>query len=184
MRMGLPKLKPRISVEDYLEGEKVSEIRHEYLDGDVYAMSGASKRHNRITLKLLRKLTNHLDGTDCETFFTDVKLRVKHVNRFYYPDLVVVCGHDDEHDYYVTKPTIIVEVLSPTTALTDKREKWFAYQEIEGLKEYVMIEQETERAEVYRKRDDGLWSFIEFEAHEEIELESVGFRMPMSELYA
>lgn len=181
--MGLAKLKPKITVEDYLEGEKVSPIRHEYLDGEVYAMSGASKTHNRITLRLLPKLTDHLDGTDCETFFTNVKLRVKPLNRFYYPDLVVVCGPDEEHDYYVTKPTIIVEVLSPTTALTDKREKWFAYQDIEGLTEYVMIEQETERAEVYRKRDDGLWSYLEFEKHEEIEFESIGFKMPMAELY-
>lgn len=182
--MGLPKLKPRISVEDYLEGEKASEIRHEYLDGEVYAMSGVCKRHNRIARALLRKLENHLEGSDCETFYGEVKLSVKHLNRFYYPDLIVVCGPDDEHDYYLTKPTIIVEVLSLTTALTDKREKWFAYQEIEGLKEYVMIEQEAERAEVYRKRDDGLWSFIEFESHEEIEFESINFKMPMAELYS
>ncbi|NOT49529.1 MAG: Uma2 family endonuclease [Acidobacteria bacterium] len=181
--MGLPKLRPKITVEEYLEGEKVSPIRHEYLDGEVYAMSGASKRHNRISGNLLEKLRLHLKGADCETFYNEVKLRVKHLNRFYYPDLVVVCGPDEEHDYYISKPTIIVEVLSPSTALTDKREKWFAYQDIEGLKEYVMIEQESERAEVYRKRDDGLWSFLEFEKHEEIELESINFKTPMAGLY-
>lgn len=181
--MGLAKLKPRITVEDYLEGEKISEIRHEYLDGDVYAMSGASKRHNRISGNLLEKLRNHMKGSGCETFYNEVKLRIKHLNRFYYPDLVVVCGGDDEHDYYVSKPTVIVEVLSPSTALTDKREKWFAYQEIEGLKEYVMIEQEAEHAEVYRKRDDGLWSFIEFESNEDLEIESIDFKMPMADLY-
>lgn len=181
--MGLPKLKPKITVKDYLEGEKISEIRHEYLDGDVYAMSGASKRHNRISGNLLENLRNHLKGSDCETFYNEVKLRIKHLNRFYYPDLVVVCGIDEEHDYYLTKPTVIVEVLSPSTALTDKREKWFAYQEIEGLKEYVMIEQESEHAEVYRKRDDGLWSFIEFDSNEDLEIESIDFKVPMNELY-
>lgn len=182
--MGLPKLKPRISVEDYLEGEKASGIRHEYLEGEVYAMSGASKRHNRIAGNLLERLRLHLKGSDCATYYNEVKLRLKHLDRFYYPDIIVVCGPDTESDYYVTQPTIIVEVLSPTTALTDKREKWFAYQEIDGLKEYVLIEQEMERAEVYRKRDDGLWSFVEFESHEEIEFDSVGFKMPMAELYA
>lgn len=182
--MGLPKLKPRITVEDYLEGEKIGEIRHEYLDGEVYAMSGASKRHNLIAGNLMENLRLHLKGSDCKTFYNEVKLRMKSLNRFYYPDLVVVCGPDDEDDYCITKPTIIVEVLSPTTALTDKREKWFAYQEIEGLKEYVMIEQDQERAEVYRKRDDGLWSYIEFAADEEIEFESIDFKMPMAELYA
>lgn len=181
--MGLAKLKPRITVADYIEGEKISEIRHEYLDGEVYAMSGVSKRHNRISLKLLLKLADHLNGSDCEPFYNEVKLRIEHLNRFYYPDLVIVCGADDAHDYYLTKPSIIVEVMSPSTALTDKREKWFAYQEIEGLKEYVMIEQESEHAEVYRKRDDGLWSFIEFESNEDLELESIDFRMPMADLY-
>lgn len=181
--MGLAKLKPRITVEDYLEGEKISEIRHEFLDGEVYAMSGVSKNHNRISRRLLGKLIDHLKGSDCETFYNEVKLRIKHLNRFYYPDLVVVCGADDEHDYYLTKPAVIVEVMSPSTALTDKREKWFAYQEIEGLKEYVMIEQESEHAEVYRKRDDDLWSFIEFESNEDLEIESIDFKIPMADLY-
>lgn len=184
LRMGPPKLKPKISVEDYIEGEKITEIRHEYLDGEVYAMSGASKRHNRIALNMLRKIADHLDSTDCRVFYNEVKLRVNLLNRFYYPDLVVVCGSDEEHDYYITKPTIIVEVLSPTTALTDKREKWFAYQEIEGLKEYVMIEQDDEHVEVYRKRADGLWSFIEFDAQEELVLESIDFKMPLTDLYS
>lgn len=181
--MALAKLKPKISVEEYLESEKFSQIKHEYLDGEIYAMSGVSKRHNRISRNLLERLIAHLKSSDCETFYNEVKLRVKHLNRFYYPDLVVVCGEDDEHDYYITKPTIIVEVLSPTTALTDRREKWFAYQEMDGLKEYVMIEQETERADVYRRRDDGLWSYLEFGREEEIEFESIKFQMPMAELY-
>lgn len=182
--MGVPKLRAKISVQDYLEGEKVSETNHEYLDGEVYAMSGASKRHNRIAGNLLERLRSHLKDTDCGTYYNEVKLRVQNLNRFYYPDLIVVCDEDDESEYYVTKPTVIVEVLSPTTALTDRREKWFAYQEIEGLKEYLMIEQESERVELYRKRDDGLWSFIEFTIGEDIELESIKLKMPVSELYA
>ncbi len=181
--MGVPKLKPKISVADYIEGEKISETRHEYFDGDVFAMAGASKRHDRIWFKLARMIGAHLDGNDCEPFSHDVKLYIKHLNRFYYPDLVVVCGDDDENEYYVTRPTVIIEVASPSTALTDKREKWFVYQDIESLKEYAMIEQDTEHAELYRRRDDGLWSWIVFETDEELELDSIKFKMPMRDLY-
>ncbi len=181
--MGVPKLKIKLSVQDYLEGEKVSEIRHEYVDGEIYAMAGVSKNHNRINRRLLDAIQEKLKGSDCETFFVDLKLQVKKLNRFYYPDLVVVCGEDAESEYFITIPTIIVEILSPSTAGTDRREKMFAYQEIESLQEYLMIDQETEYAELYRRRDDGLWSWIEFDADEELELASIDFKMPMSELY-
>lgn len=103
--MALAKLKPKISVEEYLESEKFSQIKHEYLDGEIYAMSGVSKQHNRISRRLLRKLENRMEETECETFYNEVKLRVKHLNRFYYPDLVVVFGQDEEHKYYITKLT-------------------------------------------------------------------------------
>jgi Uma2 family endonuclease len=181
--MGVPKLRPKISVADYIEGEKTSEIRHEYLDGEVYAMSGVSKGNNRINRKLLDAISTKLTDSSSEAFFVDVKVQVKKLNRFYYPDLVVVCGEDTESEYYITRPTIIVEILSLSTASTDRREKLFAYQEIDSLQEYLMIEQETEHAEVYRRRDDGLWSFIEFDAGEELELESIGFKMPVVQLY-
>ncbi len=182
--MGVPKLKLKISVDDYLESEKVSEVRHEYVDGEIYAMAGVSKNHNRINRKLLNAIQDKLDGSNCETFFTDVKVQVKKLNRFYYPDLIVVCGEDTESEYIITQPTIIVEILSPGTAGTDRREKMFAYQEIDSLQEYLMIDQETEFAELYRRRDDGLWSWITFESDEDLELESIRFTMPMAELYS
>lgn len=183
--MGIPKIKPKISVADYLEGEKIGRIKHEYIDGEIYAMAGTSKSHNRIIRNLLNKLQSQLSEVDCETFFVDIKVRVEKLNRFYYPDLVVVCGDDDENEYYAVKPTIIVEVLSPSTSLTDRREKMFAYKEIEGLREYVMIEQNRMYAEIYRRREDeNLWDWIEFETGEEIEFASVNFKMPMAEIYS
>ncbi len=183
--MGLPKLKPKISVLDYLEGEKISQIKHEYIDGEIYAMAGTSKSHNRIIGNLLEQLRKHLRGSDCEPFFVDIKVRVEKMNRFYYPDVVVVCGKDDEDDYYAVKPKLIVEVLSPRTSLTDRREKMFAYKEIESLDEYVLIEQDRMYAEIYRRRKSGdLWDWIEFETGEEIEFASIDFKMPMTEVYA
>ncbi len=183
--MGLPKLKPKISVADYLEGEKISQTKHEYIDGEIYAMAGTSKNHNEIIANINDKLRRHLRGKNCRSFFTDIKVFVQKFNRYYYPDLIVVCGEDKESEYYTRKPTLIIEILSPSTALTDRREKMFAYKEIEFLEEYVLIEQNRMYAEVYRRRkDSGLWDWIEFETGEEIEFASVDFRMPMTEIYA
>lgn len=183
--MGLPKLKTKISVADYLEGEKVGQVKHEYIDGEIYAMAGTSKSHNRIIRNILNKLANSLGGSDCEPFFVDIKVHSEKFNRFYYPDLIIVCGEDGESEYYTEKPKVIVEVLSPSTALTDRREKMSVYKELETVEEYVLIEQNRMYAEIYRRRDfDNLWSWIEYEAGEEIEFASVDFKMPMSEIYA
>jgi Uma2 family endonuclease len=182
--MGIPKLKPKISVKDYLEGEKISEVKHEYIDGEIYAMAGTSKSHNRIIGNLVERLKAHLRGSDCEPFFVDIKVYSEKFNRFYYPDLIVVCGEDNESEYFTAKPKLIVEVLSPSTALTDRREKMFVYKELESVEEYILIEQNRMYAEIYRRRDfDQLWSWIEFEAGEEIEFASIDFKMPMTEIY-
>ena len=182
--MGVPRLKLKMSVEEYLQSEPFREVRHEFVDGEIYAMAGVSKRHNRINQILLDGIREKLSGSDCETFFVDVKLKVEKFNRFYYPDLVVVCDDDTESDYYITKPAIVVEILSPNTAATDRREKMFAYQQIDSLQEYLMIDQDTQFAELYRRRDDGLWSWIIFEAGEDLEFTSIDFKMPLSDLYS
>lgn len=181
--MGLPKLKPKISIADYLESEEISQIKHEYIDGEIYAMAGTSKSRNRIIKNILNKLANHLPGTDCEPFFVDIKVFAGKLQRFYYPDIIVVCGEDKESEYFTSKPKVIVEVLSPSTALTDRREKMFVYKELESMDEYVLVEQDKIFAEIYRRREDGLWSWIEFEENEEIEFASVDFRMPMRDIY-
>lgn len=182
--MGIPKLRPKISIEDYLENEKISDIRHEFINGEVFAMAGTSKSHNRIIGNLVEKLKSHLRGGDCEPFFVDIKVYVERFNRFYYPDLLIVCGEDAENEYYTKKPKLIIEVLSPSTSLTDRREKMFVYKEIESLDEYILIEQDKIYAEIYRRRDGGdLWDWIEYFPEEEIEFASVNFKMLMSEIY-
>lgn len=182
--MGVPKLRLKIPVTDYLEDEKSRDVRHEYIDGEIYAMAGTSRRHNRILGNLFKKISSHLSGSGCDTFFVDIKVRVEKLNRFYYPDIVVVCDEDKEDEYYATKPKIIIEVLSPSTSLTDRREKMFAYKEIESLVEYVLIEQDKMYAEIYRRREGSdLWDWIEYDAGEEIEFASVEFKMPMKDIY-
>lgn len=182
--MGIPKLRPKISVEDYLENEKIGDVRHEYIDGEVFALDGTSKSHNRIIRNLLNKLQSKLNEEDCEAFFVDIKVYVEKVNRFYYPDLLVICGEDAESEYFTTRPKLIVEVLSPSTSLTDRREKMFVYKEIESVDEYILIEQDRVYAEIYRRRrDSNLWDWIEYFPEEEIEFASVNFKMLLSEIY-
>ena len=169
-----------ISEEEYLEAELTSEIKHEYIDGYVYAMSGASKNHNRIALSLLRKFGNHLDKSHCEPFTSDMKVKVG--TQYFYPDVTVVCQDDLSSDYFTQSPTIIVEVLSKTTRRRDETLKRMAYQTIPTLKEYVLIEQDFVDVEVCRKSEG--WISNHYFMGDEVTFESIALTVPVEEIYA
>jgi Uma2 family endonuclease len=120
--MNLPAYQSFISPEEYLEGETRSEIRHEYVDGEVYAMSGASEAHNIIALNIGSLLRNHLRGTPCRVFMSDMKVRIQSLRdeRYYYPDLQVTCAPEDRDRYFKQWPKLVIEVLSPTTERNDQ----------------------------------------------------------------
>ncbi len=139
--MGLPQPKEFWTVEEYLEFEKTSQVRHEYVDGQIYLMDGDSKNHNRIAGGLGSLLNQHLADSNCEAFIENVKLRVR-PTLFYYPDVVVTCGPvdvDDEDDYVIDDPVLVVEVLSKSTARIDRTEKLREYQYLPNLREYVLV---------------------------------------------
>lgn len=140
-----------ISVEEYLEGEKISEIRHEYIAGQVYAMTGTSKAHNRISLNLYSHLRTAARGTPCEVFVSDIKARVPGQDAFYYPDLILTCEPDDQDDYVIAAPCLIAEVLSPSTERIDSRYKWLGYQQLESLRYYLLIAQDRPFVECYAR---------------------------------
>jgi Uma2 family endonuclease len=144
---------PPISIQEYLDGELVSDIRHEYIDGEVYAMSGGTKNHNRIAGNIFSMLDGKLFGSPCKPFINDINVRIKTLesDAFYYPDVVVTCDPEDDHELYVEKPSLIVEVLSDSTQSKDKNEKYFAYRSLESLNEYVIISQKTREVIVSRK---------------------------------
>ena len=153
----LPKSADKISPEEYLEGERAAEIRHEYVDGRVYAMAGASDDHNRVVVNLSAELRERLRGTPCEPFMTDMKVRIppSFAEVFYYPDAVVVCDPTDNARYYRERPAILFEVISPETERTDRREKAIAYRQIPTLEAYVMLEQNRLEATVLRRTTSG-----------------------------
>lgn len=181
--MGLPKLKTKRSVEDYLEGEKISPVKHEYVDGEVFAMAGTSDKHNRIAVNLTTALDNHLRDSPCEPFSGEIKVRAAH-NVYYYPDILVSCEENPESPYFRNEPILIIEVTSPSTETIDRREKLLFYLQMPSVQEYVIVSQSKIAVEVHRRQPDGRWITYYFnESDETVELASVELTLPLTEIY-
>lgn len=174
------------TVEEYLAYELTSPVRHEYVDGQLFAMAGESKNHNRVGSNILAKLLQGLGSSKCEAFFESVKVKVS-PTRYYYPDVVVACSEpeEDEDAYIIENPVMIVEVLSPSTARNDRVEKMNAYQRLPGLREYVIVSPESVRLEVYRHEQAGeAWQCEVFDDTEsEITFQSVGLGLKLADIY-
>ena len=172
-----------ISVEDYLEGEKLSEVRHEYLAGWVVAMAGASEAHCFITGNVFAHLHAHLRGHECRAFVGGMKARLEvHGDAFYHPDVMVTCDSRDKSQDFCRYPKAVVEVLSKSTERLDRGEKFWAYAKIETMEEYVLIEQGRSEVTVFRRNKE--WKPEVSKAPEDLlELDSVGFQMRLSEVY-
>lgn len=181
--MAIPKKLHYITVEEYLAGELTSALKHEYVDGEVYAMAGESKRHNIIASNFVLKFRNNLPNTDCETYFEGVKVRASETT-FYYPDVVVTCETDKEDDDYVVKfPCLIIEVLSPSTAQTDRREKLIAYKLIPDLQEYAIVWQDEMRVELHRRQNEGWLTLFFTQPEDEIEFTAINYQTDLSDIY-
>ncbi|OAI06510.1 hypothetical protein A1353_08725 [Methylomonas methanica] len=169
-----------ISIEDYLAGELASDTKHQYMDGQVYAMSGASLNHERISLNMAIELTNHLRDKPCEAFGSNVKIKTdRHV---FYPDAMVVCDQNYTSEYYTEAPVLVVEVLSKSTRRLDETIKRRVYQSIPSLLEYVLIEQDIVDVEVCR-RSEG-WVSNHYFLGDEVPFESVGLSLSVADIYA
>ncbi len=146
-----------LSEQDYLEGEKHSEIRYEYVDGQVYAMAGASKRHSVIAGNLFAYLRAASKGTPCTVYQSDMKVKTSSHKSYYYPDVVVGCEVDEASDYYLETPCLIVEVLSDSTEKRDRREKLLAYMTIPSLQAYLLVAQDKYEVEMFYREPEGSW---------------------------
>ncbi|MFZ1700476.1 MAG: Uma2 family endonuclease [Pyrinomonadaceae bacterium] len=181
--MALTKLKTKLSVEDYLEGEKISPTKHEYVEGEVYAMAGASDDHNLIVGEFYAMLVSHLRDSKCQPFFGDIKVRVAR-NVYYYPDVLVSSEENPEDPYFRNQPILIIEVTSPATKNIDRREKLLFYQQMPSVQEYVVVDQHKMNIEVHRRQPNGGWITYYFnEACEVVELASVELSIPLPDLY-
>ena len=174
-----------ISPEEYLEGERVSPIKHEYRRGHVYAMTGAKKPHIVISSNLVRWLGNHLDGTDCLVLTSDIKVRLEEANCYYYPDIAVTCDEREINstEDFILYPSLIVEVLSSSTATFDRGDKFADYQTASSLQEYVLITQSEIQIECFRLNAEGNWVSQIYRQGDELELTSINFRCPIAQIY-
>lgn len=182
--MTLAKKLAYITPEEYLAGERGAEVRHEYVDGSIYSMSGESRRHNRLSFRIARLFEEHLEDTVCEVYFEAVHLQTN-TRTYYYPDVLVTCETEKDDDKYVVRfPCLIVEVLSPSTASTDKREKLLAYKMIDSVREYAIVWQDEKRVELHRRQDETNWlTFFFTQDADEIEFASVNFQTSVAEIY-
>jgi Uma2 family endonuclease len=152
--------RPRLNPQDYLALERQTEWRSEYIEGEMVAMSGASRRRNLIVLNLARELSLALKGRPCEAYVTDMRVKAADGALFTYPDAVVVCGEplfEDDHVDTLLNPTLIVEVLSPTTEAYDRGAKFEHYRALGSLREYVLVAQDKLLVEHFARQGDGQW---------------------------
>lgn len=173
-----------VSPEEYLESEKISPIKHEYIRGEIYAMAGASDAHVTIAGNLFTLLRNHVRGTGCRVYMAEMKARIEQADIFYYPDVMVTCDERDRTpEDFKRYPCLIVEVLSPTTEAFDRGGKFADYRTVETLQEYVLINQERVNVECFRRNSEGRWVLYPYSEGEEVHLASIDFSCPIAALY-
>jgi Uma2 family endonuclease len=174
-----------LTVADYLAAEPESEVRHEYLDGQVVAMAGGPRAHSLLCSRCARLIGNHLAGTPCRVYQSGMKVHIPTARRFYYPDVMVCCGPlaEEPDEHYEMAPGLIVEVLSPTTAASDDGEKRVNYQTLASLQEYLLLDPDARRARLYR-RTGQFWTRHTLGEGDTLELAGIGLRLPLAELLA
>lgn len=173
----------RLSEQEYLQGELGSEIRHEYVDGEVYVMAGAGEAHNLIAGNVFARLHSFMRGGPCRVFISDMKLRVKTWKAYYYPDVMVTCDPADNQSHFKERPCLVVEVLSPGTESTDRREKMLAYRTLTSLNEYLLIASDQQKIELYRRDAQGEWQLAVISPDQPLQLESVAVSLTLDEIY-
>ena len=170
---------------EYLAWEAGQTERHEFVDGEVFAMAGAEDRHVTVALNLAFALRQHLAGSPCRTYISDMKLNVAAANQYFYPDVLVTCSPLDQASATVkSEPKLIVEVLSPSTAAYDRGLKFGYYRALPSLQEYVLVDLDARSTDCYRKGADGLWVLHPFAKGEPMLLASVALEMTAAQLFA
>lgn len=179
--------KRKYSIEEYLELEEQSEEKHEYYQGEIFAMSGAKVPHNIITRNLLIGLGIKLNGNRCAPFNSDQRIHIPKNSLFTYPDISIICGEPEtlnNDNWNVLNPSVIIEVLSPSTKNYDRGEKFRLYRDIQSLKEYILVDSETILVETFRINEREHWELEEYkQSGEMVFLKTIGVSIPLNEIY-
>jgi len=175
---------PFMTVDEYMEFEEKSPVRHEYVNGAIYAMNGVSVAHARIARELVVAVIGHLRGGPCELFSTDLKLQIRSDTDdvIYYPDMMIACQRDDWGPNYVRNPKLVAEILSPSTQHIDRREKAMTYRRIASLEEYVLLAQDDHRVVVQRRAEN--WRPQVYSGPQAtVDFRSIGLSVPLAQIY-
>ena len=173
-----------MTYEEYIAWESIQEMRHEFCDGEVIAMAGGSRNHNRVSGNFFKSLDDALTDRPCEVYIADVKVQVKPKRKYFYPDVVVTCDQRDRNDSQVVSfPCLIIEVLSPSTEAYDRGFKFSQYRNFETLQEYVLVQVEQPIVEVFQRNEQGQWVFFEYGLGDRLLLKSVNVEITVSDLY-
>lgn len=166
--------------------EAESDVKHEYFDGQIYGMAGGTLTHAELATRVTVILGGQLRGRPCRPLSSDARVRVSATSLATYPDLSVVCGPiapDPEDPHSVTNPTVLIEVLSPSTELYDRGQKFEHYQQLPSLQDYVLVTQSRPMVERYHRQSDGTWTYERLGPGGVLRLTSIGADLPIDELY-
>lgn len=175
--------------QEYLQLEREAEYKSEYIDGQVYAMAGVSEEHNLIALNIASEIRAQFRGKPCRVYMSDIRVKVSATGTYTYPDVHAVCGQavfEDREVDTLTNPTIIVEVLSPSTEVYDRGMKFARYRSLESLREYVLISQDSVRVERFTRQGDmgDEWVLREVTSLDgELHLASIGCDIALADIY-
>ncbi len=170
--------------EGFLEWEELQEDKHEYIQGEIFAMGGARREHVVVSLNIASILKQHLKGKPCQTYIADMKLRVEQVDAFFYPDVTVSCDKDDQRaEQYLSNPSLIIEVLSDSTEAFDRGNKFSAYRQLKSLKEYVLIDIKALRVECFRRTVDNDWLLHISENQESCDFSSLNISVTLADIF-
>ena len=174
-----------ITPDEYLEMEEQSDVKHEYIDGYVYAMAGANDPHVTITGNAFTMIRSHLRGLGCRVYFSDMKARIDSLNRFYYPDVIVTCDPRDIQSQNQKRfPKLIIEVLSKSTEGFDRGDKFADYRQLESLEEYVLVNTKRQRLDCFRRNEEGLWVLESYSGEQDkFQLSSINLEGKFDDLY-
>lgn len=176
--------KPGFDTETYLAWEALQTEKHEYMSGEVFAMAGARREHVVVNGNIFAGLKYSLRGGPCQACISDMKLRVEKADAFYYPDVMVSCSASDQTaEQFLSNPTLIVEVLSDTTAAFDRGDKFAAYRTLLSLKEYVIVDIAAKRVECYRRTENNDWLMHEYLNDDICEFPSLSVSIPMADVF-
>ena len=174
---------PKLTLSEFLAWENEQPGKHEFYRGEVFAMVGARRVHGRVVSNLNRRLSEALDGSPCQVFSENMKVQID-AETILYPDIFVTCDRADlATDLIFRAPTLVVEVLSPSTQAYNRSQKFALYRRLASLQEYILVDPDTRRVEGFRRRDDGLWVLHDMSDGDMLEAASVGANILLAEVF-